>query len=74
MYTAKLTSKSLYIINDRKNNLCSIMEEKLDNYEQDIDDNFYNQESIRNAKILIEELKDSAIKHRKTNQKVQILD
>ena len=48
------------------------MEEKLDNYEQDIDDNFYNQESIRNAKILIKEIRDAAIKHRKTKQPITI--
>ena len=47
-----------------------IMQVKLDNYEKDIDDNFFNQESITNSKIQIDSFKQSAIKHLKTKRPV----
>ena len=49
-----------------------IMQVKLDNYEKDIDDNFFNQESITNSKIQIDSFKQSAIKHLKTKRPVTI--
>ena len=49
-----------------------IMQVKLDNYEKDIDDNFFNQESIANSKIQIDSFKQSAIKHLKTKRPVTI--
>ena len=49
-----------------------IMQVKLDNYEKDIDDNFFNQESIPNSKIQIDSFKQSAIKHLKTKRPVTI--
>jgi predicted DNA binding CopG/RHH family protein len=43
------------------------MQVKLDNYEKDIDDNFFNQESIPNSKVQIE-----CLKHLKTKRPVTI--
>ena len=48
------------------------MQVKLDNYEKDIDDNFFKQESIPNSKIQIDSFKQSAIKHLKTKRPVTI--
>jgi predicted DNA binding CopG/RHH family protein len=49
-----------------------IMQVKLDNYEKDIDDNFFKQESITNSRIQIDSFKQSAIKHLKTKRPVTI--
>jgi predicted DNA binding CopG/RHH family protein len=48
------------------------MQVKLDNYEKDIDNNFFKQESITNSKIQIDSFKQSAIKQRKTKSPVTI--
>lgn len=68
----------LFILNTKSSNyflyfeVFSIMQVKLDNYEKDIDDNFFNQESITNSKVQIDSFKQSAIKHLKTKRPVTI--
>jgi len=48
------------------------MQVKLDDYEKDIDDNFSKQNSVGNAAMQIERIKQSAIKHLKTKRPVTI--